>query len=203
MIKAVIFDYGNVMTQDIIIPIISNCAKQLGVELEICGDAIYKFLPEFDTNSISEKEFWEKICNELRIHHKNISWKKIFLKSLVENEEIIKIIKILKDEGYKIGLISNIEEPIVDIVKNKYKGLFHAEVYSCDEGIRKPDIKIFEIALKRLGVKSNEAVFIDDLPQNVEGARRIGINAIRFLNVNQVKKELAELGVGATLGRGL
>jgi putative hydrolase of the HAD superfamily len=53
-------------------------------------------------------------------------------------------------------------------------------IISAEEGIAKPDPRIFRIAAERLGVRPQEAVFVDDRPENVQGARAVGMRGIQF-----------------------
>jgi HAD superfamily hydrolase (TIGR01509 family) len=57
----------------------------------------------------------------------------------------------------------------------------------------KPEPRIFQIALERLGVESSEVVFVDDFIQNVRGAQALGIAAIHFQGREQVIQELEQL----------
>ena len=61
--------------------------------------------------------------------------------------------------------------------------------------IKKPDPKFFKRVLEDSKLNSSECVFIDDKKKNIEAARKFGINGILFLNINQLKKELLDLGV--------
>lgn len=79
---------------------------------------------------------------------------------------------------------------MLDFFHEKKYGFFDVTVFSCMEGLIKPDRKIYEITLKRLGVKPKEAVFIDDKEENVNSAKNIGINTILFKDLEQFKKEL-------------
>lgn len=56
--------------------------------------------------------------------------------------------------------------------------LFDDVIDSSAVGLRKPDPRIYQLALERLGVAAEDAVFIDDAPGNVEGARAVGMKAV-------------------------
>jgi epoxide hydrolase-like predicted phosphatase len=58
-------------------------------------------------------------------------------------------------------------------------------IISCEEGLAKPDTRIYQIAVDRLGVEPEEAVFVDDMPVNVDHARAFGLQAILFENTQQ------------------
>ena len=66
-------------------------------------------------------------------------------------------------------------------------------VGSGDVGIMKPDPQIFQIALERLDVAAEEAVFVDDFIENVQGARALGIHAVHFQGREQAIQELKAL----------
>lgn len=68
---------------------------------------------------------------------------------------------------------------------------FHLVVDSSEEGLRKPDPEIYLLTCARLGVEPARAVFIDDIPSNVEGARAVGMTAIRFTSNDEVLAMLA------------
>ncbi len=64
---------------------------------------------------------------------------------------------------------------------------------SAEEGVLKPDPRIYHLALNRLGVAPSETIFIDDFKENVVGALDIGMQAIHFRTTEQVTSELRAL----------
>lgn len=58
-------------------------------------------------------------------------------------------------------------------------------IYSFEEKMMKPDARLFQLVCERLGVLPEETVFLDDVENNVEGARSIGIHAIHFKSNEQ------------------
>ena len=71
--------------------------------------------------------------------------------------------------------------------------MFDVLVFSCAEGTRKPEKKIYELTIQKLGSQPGQSVFIDDKPEYINGAKEAGLNTILFRNVEQVKNELAGL----------
>lgn len=63
-------------------------------------------------------------------------------------------------------------------------------IYSHEEGIEKPDRRIFELTCERLGVRPEEIVFLDDSPTHIAAARELGIHAILFQTTNQAIAEI-------------
>jgi FMN phosphatase YigB (HAD superfamily) len=104
----------------------------------------------------------------------------------------------LKKNGYKVGFLSNTEIPTMNyFYENGYDRYFDVKIFSCVEKTVKPEGKIYLIALEKLKVKPQEAVFIDDKPKYVEGAKKVGINGILFKTAEQLRKELAAFSINA------
>jgi putative hydrolase of the HAD superfamily len=73
--------------------------------------------------------------------------------------------------------------------------IFAAFFSSCYVGIQKPDVRIFQMALRVMQRSADECIFVDDRVENVEGARKAGMNGIHFQNVAQFSAELKNLGM--------
>ena len=89
----------------------------------------------------------------------------------------------LRRAGFLLGLVSNtfIAGPIHDrhLQLHGLLEFFPVRVYSSDTGYRKPDRRIFQIALDRLGVSASETVFVGDLIKtDIVGARRMGMKTV-------------------------
>jgi len=86
----------------------------------------------------------------------------------------------LRERGLKIGLITVCSEDVPLLwQETAFHGLFDAEVFSCSVGLRKPDPRIYHLALEQLGVEPGEAVFVGDgANDELAGAERVGMKAI-------------------------
>lgn len=96
----------------------------------------------------------------------------------------------------RIGIISDTIPEHVRV--NRRRGIFRGFkplILSCDVGLSKPHRAIFRLAARRAHVKPSEAVFVDDLPENVVGARKVGMHGILYKNTAQLKRDLKKLGV--------
>ncbi|MAG27331.1 hypothetical protein CMI47_17495 [Candidatus Pacearchaeota archaeon] len=186
--KAVIFDWGGVLIDNPVLGLVTEFSKKLDMD----GKDVLKFFNEnindFDRGKISEEEFWEGFGKK-----PGKIWKSGFEKAYSEKKEIFELARELKSKGIKVGFLSNTEKPSVEFFKEQGHDMFDAEVFSCDEGVLKPAPEIYEIILKRLGVKASEAVFIDDRIDNVKGFEALGGKGILFESVQQIKEELEKV----------
>lgn len=96
--------------------------------------------------------------------------------------------------GYRIGMLSNTwaRDGRAMAENLGMADCFDVFVTSAEVGILKPDPLIYSITLERLGLSASEAIFVDDFVQNVEAARRLGMQAIHFLNPGQLRRQLEE-----------
>ena len=79
----------------------------------------------------------------------------------------------MQARDYRIGLLSNTEAPSIRCLDSgRYD--FDALVYSCVEGVSKPEPEIYLLALDRLGTAPGEAVFVDDQKDNIEASAELG-----------------------------
>jgi len=95
-------------------------------------------------------------------------------------EGAVATVRSLKDAGYRLAVVSNAEGRVAhDLDRAGFDGLFETVVDSHIVGVEKPDPAIFAIALERLGVGADAAVFVGDVPAvDVTGARAAGLRPI-------------------------
>ena len=99
--------------------------------------------------------------------------------------ERLRIIDRLHSEK-RICLLSNTNEIHVECFESELEkehglksltSLFDKIYYSCRMGMRKPEERIFEFVLNEQGYDPSETMFIDDSPQHIEGAKKVGLHA--------------------------
>jgi epoxide hydrolase-like predicted phosphatase len=93
---------------------------------------------------------------------------------------------------YRTGILSNSFVGAREREQAMYgfEDMCDVVVYSHEEGWMKPDPRIYAVACERLGVRPSEAVFLDDRPECVDGARRVGLAAVQFRDTEQAVAEL-------------
>ena len=101
----------------------------------------------------------------------------------------------LKKQGLKVYVLSNFSEKIwkecIDALE--FFEFTDGGIISYKEHLIKPDQAVYQLLLERYGLCADECVFIDDLEENVKVARLCGINGIVFKNYEQAKKELNDM----------
>lgn len=207
MIKAIIFDLGGVLMTDV--PL-KQIAEELAKKFNLPEDKIHAHLyPTEHWNlltlgKITEDEYWDDFLKVLKTREKlevrseklKKELKKKVRSSLFPTDQTTRIIPLLKNH-YRLGILSNHSKEWSEYMKQKFElfKFFDQLIFSCDVGFRKPDPRIYEIALESLKCDARECVFIDDKKRNTEGAENLGIKGIVFEEPAKLVKDLLSLGV--------
>jgi putative hydrolase of the HAD superfamily len=194
-IESMIFDWGGVLIDDPRPGLLKYCSEAFGVPLEDYTPVHDSFLDEFHTGKISEERFWKQIADKLNKPVPPARWYEAFRSAYVPKQEMFQLVSLLHDKGFKTALLSNTELPAVEFFHEWGYDMFDVLVFSCLERVMKPERKIYEITLERLGSKAEQTVFIDDRLDYIRGAEYVGLQTILFKSIDQVKDELVRLGV--------
>ena len=104
-------------------------------------------------------------------------------------EENLKIALNLKKKGKKIYILSNFPGDQFDnfMKENKFLNEFDDMIISGKVGLKKPDKRIYELAIKKFDCNPSKTLFIDDRPENTEAAQNLGINIITLDDPGKLK----------------
>jgi len=187
MIKAVIFDFFGVLTEDGWLAFLSQYASAGDVE-EL------RFLNhQTSRGELNYQDFLKQVCDITSVDQATAH--KLISANHHPNDQLFTYIGKLKDAGYKLGIISNAGAELSEYMDAAYLTVFDQITLSYHEASIKPEAAIYEAHLEKLGTPPAESVFVDDRSINVAGAKRVGMKAILYQDVEQLKAALAALGV--------
>lgn len=111
-------------------------------------------------------------------------------------EGSVEILERLRAAGTKLYAITNFSSAkyAESVVRFPFLSRFEGVVVSGQERLLKPNQPIFALLCSRYGLSATDCVFIDDNPDNVEGARRAGMAAIRFTTSEALRSALSDYG---------
>ncbi len=188
-VKAVIFDFGGVLVRIADDRPRNALANELGVSLAKLDHLVF-FSPTAQQASLGEislAKHWEAVGAELGIKPEAMpAFLTHYWSADSVNWELLDFIRTLRP-GYKVGLLSNAWDNLRQSMHDRWHidGLFDELVISAEVKLVKPDPRIFELAIQRLGVQPGETIFVDDIEENIVAANRTGLVAVQFTN-NQV-----------------
>ncbi len=204
-IKAIVFDIGGVLQlnrhsfhgQD---PygVHEYVAKKLKMDMDTYFDSIDTTYVKSIEGEISKEKVLSTLSKNLNIKSKKIErlYSTAYKKSFVRNKKLFEKAYKLKDEGYDIAILSDqwhLSKKIFVTKRDMWK--FDSIVISCDVGYRKPNPKIYKLVLKRLHLKPEEVVFIDNREWNLVPAKKLGMKTILFENNTQTFRDLKKLRI--------
>jgi HAD superfamily hydrolase (TIGR01509 family) len=107
----------------------------------------------------------------------------------------------LKQRGFLTAILSNIGDAVLASVEREFDWIrrFDVLVWSYQMHMAKPDPAIYRRALEELGVRPEEALFLDDKKANIEAARALGIKALQFSTVERLRADLIANGLAGEL----
>lgn len=184
MIKAIIFDCFGVLATDGWLPFRD---EHFGNKPELLDEARAHNI-RVDSGLMSYHDFILWLAEKTKVEYAVI--KKI-IEGNVPNEPLFAYIRDELKGRYPLGMLSNAGANWLDTMFEPWQvALFDETVLSYELGVVKPHPLMYETIATRLGVLPEEAVFVDDRIEFVEGARAVGMEAVHYRDFEQVKTEL-------------
>ena len=194
MIKNIIFDIGNVLLQFNPLDYLKKTFNDDNIETLIYKE-VFKSEEwiNLDRGILTQDQATKTISQRNPDHKTHIeicmdNWIDI----LTPIEGTVKIVSILKENGYKLYLLSNFHSLAFETIYSRYDflKLFDGGVISYKENLLKPETEIYAKLLDNYNLAPEECLFIDDTLINVEAANKLGINTIHFSNCEALKEDL-------------
>jgi epoxide hydrolase-like predicted phosphatase len=194
-LKAVVFDFGGVLVRMVDERPRKELADRLGVSLSSLDELVFssESAQKASRGEFTVEQHWQAVGQALGIPSREMpAFLEQYWSADDVNWRLLDYIRNLRPR-YKVGLLSNAWDNLRQTMHDRWgmDRLFDEMVISAEVGVLKPDPRIFHLMAERLGVEPAGMVFIDDMPLNVEAARRQGLSAIQFTETEQT---LAELG---------
>ncbi len=193
MIKAIFFDFDGVLTllPNGRTPIMQNLAEKTGVSLENVEACYFPFNKDLKLGNIMHEDIWEKFCACIGTSS-DISILEYVFRHVPLNQDMISLLRQLKERGFILGIISNnFQERLASILDEfNLHTLFTVTLTSSEIGSMKDEPEIFEQAMALAGVWPEESVYIDNSHENLVVPEEMGMKTFYF---DFEKKDIAGL----------
>jgi len=205
-IEAIVSDFGGVLTT----PLLSSfmaVQDEIGISPENLGKAMRTITEEDGENPLfalergemSEVDFLARLGDGLEPllgHRPELHrFRETYFEALHPNAAMIELMRELKASGRRMAMLTNNVREWEPLWRSMLPvdEIFETVVDSGFVGCRKPEARIYELTLERLGLPAAACLFIDDLEPNIEGARALGMNAVHFRDNEQAIPEIRGL----------
>jgi epoxide hydrolase-like predicted phosphatase len=195
-IRGVYFDFGGVLVRTEDQAPRTRLAKSLGLSAREIEQIVFEgdSSVQATLGAITEEQHWQAVAARLGLPESELPrLAEEFFRGDSWDQGLFDFLHALRGT-HKVGLISNAWTGLRKvIVKHGFSESFDTMIISAEVGLAKPDARIYRLALEKLGVAAEEAVFVDDVVANVDGARAVGMHAIQFTRPQTVLDELKAL----------
>jgi putative hydrolase of the HAD superfamily len=204
--EAIVSDFGGVLTSPLLDSFVAF-QNSSGISLEALGKAMAAIairtganpLFELETGRMTEAGFLHALGEELtdqlgrpvELH----GFGERYFGNLHPNERMIEYMRELRGRGYRMAICTNNVREWEQLWRAKLPvdEIFDVVVDSAFVGSRKPEPRIYEITLERVGVAAPAALLIDDIEVNCTAARELGLGAVWFRSTEQAISEIETL----------
>lgn len=199
-IRAVILDYGEVISQPPDPTAISTMAAMLDLPLDRFRSLYASLRHAYDRGDLSGDEYWAGIAREagahlsasqgVRLRQMDVAmWSRL-------NQSVLRWAGQLRSSGLKTAVLSNMHHDMVQKIRNEpvWAEEFDCLTLSSEIGTAKPEAEIFRHCLECLRVPPYEALFVDDRAVNVQAAQELGIRGIVANSTAELRRQLGAIG---------
>ena len=200
-IRGIIFDIGRVLVRVDIRRAQQGLAAGVNLTPEELWSAIEKDprWGDWQNGRMSARDWHQNLSNRLGIRMSFEEFKRVWNSALDPEPIHPDSLFAGLTKSYTLGLLSNTDPIHVECLESTYK-FFHyfpkpMRTYSCAVGSSKPNPLIYRQALRACRLRADQTVYIDDIADYAEAARGLGMEGIQFHSPEQLREDLAILGV--------
>lgn len=194
--RALILDYGNVLSLPQPPEIVTAMAVRVGVSVESFTAAYWEHRRGYDAGTYPADEYWRRVLGSLgrapeRAEERGLpgwlaerdaaSWMRY-------RDEVWTLAREARGRSARTAMLTNMSREIADRIRahRPLDAWFDAVIVSAEVGLVKPDERIYALCLARLDAAPPQALFVDDRPENVAAAARLGMRTVYFAGTDPV-----------------
>jgi putative hydrolase of the HAD superfamily len=197
--RAIIFDIGRVLIRMNVSAATSGLAEGITLSPEEIWSALQKdpLWPDWQEGRVSPRDWHlhlaRRLGGKLSFEQFVEVWNRALDPQPIQDAALLQRLS----KRYKLAVLSNTDPLHVAHMESSYQFLsyFPVRIYSCRVGAAKPNPLIYKEALQACKVRSQEAIYIDDIEAYVQAAERLGMRGIVFKSPDQLQAELRQLGI--------
>jgi len=197
VVKAVVFDFGGVLMRTEDRKPRSQLAEHLGMTYDELSALIFNSPSAIQATKgeITAEEHWKEVQRSLALTELEFEdVRSDFWAGDILDQDLVNFLRTLRSK-YRTGLLSNAWDDLRQMIEEVWHidDAFDRLIISAEIGVAKPDPGIYQTTTTQLEVEPAQTVFVDDYPQNIDGARAAGMKAIQFRSPGQVLGDLQKL----------
>ena len=204
-LRAVVFDYGMVLTGQPDPEAYAAMLRVTRLSRDRFESLYWTDRHAYDEGKLTGIGFWQKLLadaglqQDQQIAEELNQWDARLWTT--QNPAMLAWQQQLTQHGVLTAILSNMGDNVLEKIERDFDWIhrFDVLVWSFELHMAKPDPAIYRHTLAKLGVRPEEALFLDDKLVNVEAARALGMQAFQFSTVEQLRADMISSGLGQTL----
>jgi putative hydrolase of the HAD superfamily len=198
-LKAVVFDYGKVISHPPADSVTVDLAALAGLPVKTLEGLIPRYRSDYDRGLFDAAGYYEVMLGGGGIHADRRTLERMAAIDLDSwsrvNEKTVRLMEWVKEAGFKLGILSNMPFDFLAMARKRFPVFSMPDVgiFSCETGSVKPEAAIYRTLISALGCEPREIVFFDDIQVNVDGAGALGINAFLWEGPEAAREIIGEL----------
>lgn len=195
-VTTILYDLGRTLVNFDFTPIYATLSERSGKTPDEAKSLVHQRYAEFTCGRMSGREWHVHIMKTFGISMPFAEFAHLWADIFWANDPMIGLAGRLHAR-HRSYLLSNTDEIHLPWCRDRFAldSFLDGMILSYEIGAMKPDHVIYEVGLRKFGLAAEGCVFIDDLPENLEGARSYGIHTVLCETAEQVERDLAALGV--------
>ena len=199
-VKAIIFDYGEVLCLRPTSEDIEGSARIVGISVDLFHKLWGRNRDLYDRGDLSAETYWRRFAEDAGttlnasqlqgLYERDVTmWARL-------NPDMLAWLSTLSSAGMKTAVLSNMHMGMVQHARQAFRWLDTVDfaTFSAEVRLIKPDPAIYEHCLRGLGAAASDCLFIDDREVNIAAARAMGIHGVQFQSIEQLRNELQRGG---------
>jgi len=199
-LKAIIFDYGEVLCLAPTTDDVEGSARILGVSADSFRELWGRNRDLYDRGDLSPETYWRQLAEDAGTTLDDSQLQGLYERDVTMwsrlNPDMVAWLSILSSAGMKTAVLSNMHIGMVQHARRAFQwlDLVNVVILSAEVRLIKPDPAIYEHCLRGLCVAPSDSLFIDDREVNVAAARAMGIHTVQFQSLAHLRNELQQAG---------
>jgi len=204
-LRAVIFDYGRVLTGPPDPAAHDALVRITGLSSDRLDGLYWKDRQAYDEGKLTGLEFWRRLIGEAGLELDDSAIAELNLwdaRMWTRGDAAMLAWQVaLKQRGLLTAIVSNMGDAVHEHMERELDWLsrFDLLVWSYQLRVAKPDVAIYRYALERLGTRPEETLFVDDKAENVDTAAALGMRGLVFSTVEKLRADLIDSGLSKEL----
>jgi putative hydrolase of the HAD superfamily len=204
-LRAVIFDYGKVLTGPPDPAAHDTLVRITGLSSDRLDSLYWADRQAYDEGKMTGLEFWRKLVDEAGLELSESAIAELNLwdaRMWTRGDSAMLAWQLkIKQRGLLTAIVSNMGDDVHEYMERELDWLsrFDLLVWSYQLRVAKPDPAIYRYALERLGTRPGETLFLDDKAENVDTAAKMGMKGLVFSTVEKLRADLIDSGLNKEL----